>query len=323
MSYRPAKVRELRVARVQRSGVRKSRRLTRALRGALLAPAYWLLALFAGAPGLSIQLMAASLGVRLLLGPGGRGQSKRAFRLIFAPLDSVRYFELQTIWKWLPSNHGYRYLDISSPRLFPILLVDKGRSPRAVMVNPDMRDLAETNQFSALKTLSGRCLLTACLSEKPPFLPESFDVITSLSVIEHIPEDTTAVRALWGLLRPGGRLLLTVPCGPEELEEYIDQDVYGLLGPSAHGMWFWQRFYGPESLAHRIFTVTGSPLRMAVYGERTRGCLAENALEKWTDEDYPYWREPYLMATRFRYYDSLADMPGQGVVAMEFRKDSA
>ncbi len=44
-----------------------------------------------------------------------------------------------------------------------------------------------------------------------PTLDKRYDAVTCISVLEHIPEHRAAVRGMLGLLRPGGRLILTVP----------------------------------------------------------------------------------------------------------------
>ncbi|MCH8167464.1 MAG: class I SAM-dependent methyltransferase [Proteobacteria bacterium] len=46
------------------------------------------------------------------------------------------------------------------------------------------------------------------------FEPGSFDLIAALDVIEHIEADLESVQALAKLLRPGARLILTVPAYP-------------------------------------------------------------------------------------------------------------
>ncbi len=52
----------------------------------------------------------------------------------------------------------------------------------------------------------------ARLSENAGTLPDStYDLILMLDVLEHIDDDHAALRALHKSLRPGGRLLLTVP----------------------------------------------------------------------------------------------------------------
>lgn len=41
--------------------------------------------------------------------------------------------------------------------------------------------------------------------------PATFDLVCAFEVLEHIADDGAALRAWWGRLRPGGRLMLTVP----------------------------------------------------------------------------------------------------------------
>ena len=48
-------------------------------------------------------------------------------------------------------------------------------------------------------------------ADKLPFKNELFDLVLALDVIEHIDEDLSAVRELNRVLKPGGRLILTVP----------------------------------------------------------------------------------------------------------------
>ena len=50
--------------------------------------------------------------------------------------------------------------------------------------------------------------------EQLPFPDDSFDLITSLDVIEHTDDDILALRELLRVIRPGGWLVLTVPAYP-------------------------------------------------------------------------------------------------------------
>jgi hypothetical protein len=35
---------------------------------------------------------------------------------------------------------------------------------------------------------------------------------------------------------------------------------------------------------------------------------------------YPFWREPYMMATEYKSFTSIDELPGEGVVMLEFIK---
>ena len=48
-------------------------------------------------------------------------------------------------------------------------------------------------------------------ADKLPFDDETFDLVTALDVIEHIDDDLAALREIRRVLRPEGRLLMTVP----------------------------------------------------------------------------------------------------------------
>ena len=59
-----------------------------------------------------------------------------------------------------------------------------------------------------------------------------------------------------------------------------------------------------------------------VYGEKEAGAFQRNARRKRAEHSttYPFWREPYMMATEYTYFRRLEDLPGEGVIAMEFTK---
>ena len=44
-----------------------------------------------------------------------------------------------------------------------------------------------------------------------PFAPGSFDLIAALDVVEHLDDDVASLRGLADVLRPDGRMLITVP----------------------------------------------------------------------------------------------------------------
>jgi SAM-dependent methyltransferase len=295
-------------------------KLTIGAMGISLSPIYWFLASKFGVPGLSFRAECAKLGLRLIFSRHNAMPAKFVYLCLFGPMDSTRYFEFDFLWYALSEATFKEYLDVSSPRLFPTILLYKKSSCSAQLINPDVKDLNITRKLVKSMGLGNRCRLHECLISEAPFSPASFDVISSISVLEHIPDDREALRKMWSFLKPGGRLLITVPCAARSSEQYIDRNEYSILAPAEEGFFFWQRFYDRPQLEARFFKVTGPPLRMVVYGEKEGGTFQRNAARKRADRYYPLWREPYMMACDYRYYQSIEELPGEGVTAMEFIK---
>ncbi len=294
------------------------RSLLMRLAGAILCPAHWLAALFAGGPGLFFHLRCAGLGLTSLV---TRRLERGHYSLMFFPMDSTRYFEFDVSWDRLRRLPFTRYLDVSSPRLLPFMLMRSNRRATAEIINPDERDIRDTEKFFQAFGVGERCLFGALTFEQASFGPSSFDLITCISVLEHIPTDDEAVERMWSLLRTGGRLVLTLPCMSQPLEQYISYNQYGVLQPGSDGYTFWQRYYDEERLRERIYRVTGPPEHMVIFGEKTNGLFFRNAtMKRVLGGRYPFWREPYMMATEYRSYPSLEELPGEGVVYLEFLK---
>ncbi len=292
----------------------------RALRASVLTPAYWAMAHAMKTPGLHIQARSFALGLRTLLTGKHPLPLREICRLLAFPLDSVRYFELDFMWSALRDLQFRRYLDVSSPRLLPMLLLSTKSDVYAELLNPDERDLQVTAEFSRAARLNSRCRLQSSTIAAAQLPPLGFEVITSVSVLEHIPEDKEAVRAMWNHLAPGGRLLLTVPCANDGYDEYVSQDVYGVLQPRPDGFTFWQRYYDQRQLEERIFAITGLPARSALFGEKVAGLYSRNVSRKLADSHYPAWREPYMVGQEYARFTNLSELPGVGVIALEFVK---
>jgi SAM-dependent methyltransferase len=308
----------IRVPKMQSIG--RVKKLWRALLGTILSPTYWILAHRYAVPGLRFRIDCTLLGLQLLYSRKAPISYSDIYCLIFWPMISVRYFEFDFMWRTLSTRSFQSYLDVSSPRLFPVLAASKKRDIVATLINPDVRDLADTLKLVESMGLESRCRLRDYLVGSAPFNSGSFEIITSISVVEHILEDTQAVQKMWDLLKPGGRLLLTVPCAAHASEEYLDRNEYNLINSNEDGFFFFQRYYDQQLLQERIFRITGQPCRFAVYGEMSPGLYRRNMDSRMSDPNYPAWREPYMMGKEYRYFKSVNDLPGIGVIGMEFVK---
>lgn len=295
-------------------------RMARVVAGCALFPMYWLGAHPYRLPGLRFPIDSFRLGLRSLLGKNEDVSSAEIYRMLFAPVESTRYIEFGLAWEFVSDAAIGRYLDVSSPRLFPLGLMTRRKEATANLLNPNREDLKTTAGLVRACGLADRSTLWDCLIEEAPLRPSTFDLITSISVVEHIPADRNAVQQMWELLKPGGRLVLSVPCAAVAEEQYIDVDHYGIQNPDENGFVFLQYVYDEALLQERFYSVLGSPVRRGIYGEREPGTLRRGFIKKWSGGRYPRWREPYTMARDFQRYESLADLPGEGVIVMEFNK---
>lgn len=292
------------------------------LKGIILSPIYLLMASIAGAPGIGFHLRCMATGARLLF--TGRASLEMCYNYLFFPMDSTRYFEFHEAWKSANSFPFKRYLDISSPRLMPLFLLKEAPMASAELINPDLGDLQETEHLVNALGLRSRCKLFNGTLENAALTPASFDLITCLSVLEHIPEDKAALETIWLLLHPGGKLILTLPCMSQPLEQYISHNQYGVLKPGTDGYTFWQRYYDREQLTSSVYGITGMPSRIAICGEKKSGLFFRNAtMKRLLGLFYPFWREPYMMALEYQSFSSIDELPGEGVVVLEFIKPGA
>jgi SAM-dependent methyltransferase len=282
------------------------------------------LAAVRGGHGLAMHLRAWRMGSSILLGPRDPVWHSIAYDLLLRPMDSVRYFELDFAWKAAQRVSSLKnYVDISSPRLLPVAVVRDHPDVQATLVNPDPRDLEVTRALVDSLGIGKRCRLESRRMDQMDLAPGSVDLVTSISVVEHIPSgsDLGAVARMWSWVRPGGRFVLTVPCAREAFEEVADHDEYGLMQPDETGLVLRQRFYDQEALAAGFFRICGPPRRVDVFGERTAGIFLSDRDLKARGGERPE-REPYSVATGYRLFASIDELPGIGVIAMEFEKPS-
>ena len=174
--------------------------------------------------GLSLQL-----GVRSLL---RHGPSREAAIRLVIPLDPSRYLELPWARQTLGAHAGERVLDLASPKLLAVSLAREGVEVVSVDALPSEVDLWRRLAPEArFEVADGRAL---------PFADASFAHAYSISVLEHIPEggDERALQELARVVRPPGRILLTVPFAQTYREDWRDAPVYGCDGDGGRRYFF-------------------------------------------------------------------------------------
>lgn len=283
--------------------------------GFVLFPIYWLLGALLGAPGMRFRWSCLSAGLWLLI----RGHFKEAYRCMVFPMDSVRHFEMEFFWNRMRTQQPERVLDISSPRLINLIHLKVNRKSSVDLLNPDTKDLERTRKMAHGLGVLDRCQFLDVLVEDLPDDARDYSLVTCMSVLEHIVDDESALRAMWERVAPGGCLLLSIPCASQMMEEFSNVDEYELLVPDETGFVFWQRYYDYARL-QTLFSITGQPVAFEFYAERTKGAYDADVYAKRTDKFYPFWREPYATAMNYTRCQCIENMPGMGVVALEFTK---
>jgi SAM-dependent methyltransferase len=296
------------------------RRVSQGLLGAIGSPIYLALASRRGLPGVHLRWHCARLAAHAVVRHPAMVSAGVIYRMLFRPLDSTRYFEFDFMWRALRDRTFTTYLDVSSPRLLPLLVLSERNDVTATLLNPDRRDLEETACLVKALGLGNRCELAGQLLETAHIPAGRYDLITCMSVLEHIRHDSRAVASMWDALKPGGRLLLSMPCAATAEEQFVNIASYDFVQPDADGLVFFQYLYDDALLAERVYSITGSPARWECYGEKQPGAHRRLYEHKWAAPSYPFWKEPWLMSLEFQRYDSIASLPGEGVALLEFVK---
>lgn len=146
---------------------------------------------------------------------------------------------------------GHRVLDMGcggGRHAFAVLR----RGARVVAFDADQAELDGVQEMAAAMVAEGevpdvgelRCVHGDALDL--PFEDGSFDRIIAAEVLEHIPDDVSAIRELERVLAPGGRIAVTVPSRfPEQVNWLLDSGYHDT--PGGH-----VRIYGKGQLAGRL-----------------------------------------------------------------------
>jgi SAM-dependent methyltransferase len=291
----------------------------------LRIPYIWVLAAYfrrkairANALGMEFDATGRRIGWRLLA-----SLSRKSLEYLLHPIESVRYAEFAFVKDHLRED-DYECLDVSSPRLFSIHVAGKSEM-RIAMLNPDMDDIRETRQLVELLGAQAITLIQGDIGELNNVdAATRYDAIWSISVVEHIEgqhNDSDAMRLMFNALRPGGRLIVTVPVDREFRIEYSPVKQYGTQPLTENGSYFFQRFYDPDSIASRLGAPIGvPPSQTRWFGEVARGWW-NGYRTKWDQRGFHYHvADPYEMCLNFKEFDSWRMMPGLGFCGLVFEK---
>jgi SAM-dependent methyltransferase len=249
-------------------------------------------------PGLAFQRARFRLGVQSLLGRGRLPAPVRALILQQTPAPAA-YLGFHFAARFLSRDTLGNYLDVSSPWLFPFTLLSRRAAASATLLGGAAAELRSLMQAARINPAGG----VRCEAADTALAGESYDTITSLcDAGGGVKHDARAVRNLWRMLKPGGTLLLSVPCIKAGARE-------GAAGGA--------RLYDARALEREIFAVLGQPKRYAIYGAQTP---ARSSHDLPAHHAGPGWSGAAAIGRDWRCYARLQELPGEGVMVMKFNR---
>lgn len=181
-----------------------------------------------------------------------------------------RFIEYPRVVDALELKSGDVLLDVGSRYSpFPQLLaIQYGCEVVAVDPEPTFQkkqvSMARRVPAAAKALDSGKLQFLIEDAGKLSFPSNHFSKIAAVSVLEHIVDETHVVKELARVLKPGGRLVISVPYDPWRDEpKYYRRNPYVLDDKSREE--FFMRFYNDENLRQRLIDPTGLELRTITY----------------------------------------------------------
>ncbi len=168
---------------------------------------------------------------------------------------------------------GARVLDVGSPKELALFCAERfGVEVTATDILQEEIDFAR--RIARAQGLSGRApgYVHAEIQDGRAltFADGAFDSAFSISVLEHIPDagDTEAMRELLRVVRPGGRVVVTVPYAEQYREIFVSGPVFERR-PAGNEPIFFERHYDAAALTARLTGLPDAALEaLELWGER-------------------------------------------------------
>jgi SAM-dependent methyltransferase len=229
-----------------------------------------------------------TLGASNILRNGLRLGPKKTFGKVLQPVNSyTRFPEYHFLGRYIErhlrsfgSGKSAKILDVGSPKCFGLYLAFHF-DIEICLTDLDTPSVEEAQVlWSSIKhRAKGKAVFSIQDVRGLNYPSESFDIVYSMSVVEHVEGETgdsDSIREMIRVLKPGAPLLVTVPVG----ERYVEQDRIGFQGAARETgngrRYFFQRIYTPLTAQQRIFNAApNAKLQRAVTISRRNGLLSK------------------------------------------------
>ena len=187
-----------------------------------------------------------------------RGNIIIGLKRIIHPVGYWRYPVFKLITQYIKKQNNLKVLDIGSPKLIALYfsIIKRFKVYATDIQDPEIFSAWQNyyKDFFLWKKPANRNLFTPEFQDARSLSYPSnyFDLVYSVSVLEHIvgDGDSTAIKEVERVLRPGGTAIIEVPFAIKEYETYLNNDVYErkyIQKPI-----FYQRHYDSKTIYTRI-----------------------------------------------------------------------
>lgn len=207
------------------------------------------------------------VGLKNLLHGGMRLGPKKTAGKLLQPINSYTRFpeywfvgsEIENFLRSFPVGRC-TILDVGSPKCFGLYLAFHSNVEIDLtdIDDPSVRE-SETLWNAIARSAKGKARFSVQDARSLKYPDQAFDVVYSMSVIEHVEGesgDSESMKEMLRVLKPKGLLVVTVPMGCE----YVEQHRLGLAASARQTgdqqRYFFQRIYTPPTAQERVVQVS-------------------------------------------------------------------
>lgn len=211
---------------------------------------------------------------------------REALRRLLTPINVSRIYEFRRTFELLKPLKGELVFDLSSPKLLSHFLSEKSGC-KVVTADMNKEEVEDWTTLTSERKKGPSWVIADGVSLG--FKDNTFDKVYSISVLEHIPGngDAGAMRELARVLKPGGRLVITVPYAGRYRSEFIKKDVYN-LNAGQDGIFHWSHFYDERALREKLIESSGLTLEGVYFGYGPGSALWKR-IERMGRYGFPLW----------------------------------
>jgi SAM-dependent methyltransferase len=203
---------------------------------------------------------------------GKLSKNQQVLTKIINPIDTIRYTEFTYLLKFIKNRNlrKMNILDISSPFMMSYILASENK-----VLKTDI-NIEEKSYINETINLSFKLEDATQLS----FKDDTFDLIYSISVIEHIYNKyIQAINEMIRVVKQDGYIYLTFPVSVKHVEEWCNTNIYSHQYKKNSKTFFQYRF--GESDINNIFESLNNVevIDMSIYWERNNGQYDKTMLQ--------------------------------------------